>query len=246
MHGPRKSGYLGNGGRHPRPFHGNSGGGGNTAFDSNGPTGKMRGSAQQLVEKYMNLGRDSLSSGDFVTAESCFQYAEHYRRLSSTSREERQSSSSTPSSSPNAASASDPSLSQETVPPTHSQDETPQQGPRNYRSSPPRRPTQRPHTSDTPPDSSEQPHAPSTQRPVERATERASSVTPESSHASIQGQSKAHDDLPGFLSNPAVPPAPVKRPTTPRRKPSKEEPDEEATPTVRRRSPRTPQEPSES
>jgi hypothetical protein len=59
-------------------------------MDSTGPAGKIRGTAQQILEKYMNLGRDSLSSGDYVMSESFFQYAEHYRRIISVKREEMQ------------------------------------------------------------------------------------------------------------------------------------------------------------
>lgn len=41
----------------------------------------MRGTAQQLFEKYLQLGRDATSGGDRVTAEACFQHAEHYFRI---------------------------------------------------------------------------------------------------------------------------------------------------------------------
>ena len=41
----------------------------------------MRGTAQQLFERYLQLGRDATSSGDRVMAESYFQYAEHYFRI---------------------------------------------------------------------------------------------------------------------------------------------------------------------
>lgn len=51
------------------------------SFDSSGPEGKVRGTAKQLFEKYTALGRDSMSIGDRVVAESFFQYAEHYRRI---------------------------------------------------------------------------------------------------------------------------------------------------------------------
>lgn len=76
-------------GRHNRgggPIRHNSGGGGiplnrNHVFDSNGPDMRLRGTAQQLFEKYLQLGRDATSSGDRVTAESYFQHAEHYFRI---------------------------------------------------------------------------------------------------------------------------------------------------------------------
>lgn len=50
-------------------------------FDSNGPEVRVRGTAQQLFEKYLQLGRDATGSGDRVTAESYFQHAEHYFRI---------------------------------------------------------------------------------------------------------------------------------------------------------------------
>jgi hypothetical protein len=53
----------------------------NHVFDSNGPDVRVRGTAQQLFEKYLQLGRDSTSSGDRVNAESYFQHAEHYFRI---------------------------------------------------------------------------------------------------------------------------------------------------------------------
>jgi hypothetical protein len=53
----------------------------NHVFDSNGPDVRIRGTAQQLFEKYLQLGRDATSGGDRVTAESYFQYAEHYFRI---------------------------------------------------------------------------------------------------------------------------------------------------------------------
>ena len=53
----------------------------NHVFDSNGPDLRVRGTAQQLFEKYLQLGRDASSSGDRVMAESYFQHAEHYFRI---------------------------------------------------------------------------------------------------------------------------------------------------------------------
>jgi Domain of unknown function (DUF4167) len=51
------------------------------SFESNGPDVKVRGSAQQVVEKYMVLARDASLAGDRVAAESYFQHAEHYYRV---------------------------------------------------------------------------------------------------------------------------------------------------------------------
>ena len=63
---------------------GGGGGGGNPLsriYESNGPDVKVRGTAQTVAEKYLQLGRDALSAGDIVMAESYHQYAEHYLRL---------------------------------------------------------------------------------------------------------------------------------------------------------------------
>jgi hypothetical protein len=53
----------------------------NHVFDSNGPDLRIRGTAQQLFERYLQLGRDATSGGDRVMAESYFQHAEHYFRI---------------------------------------------------------------------------------------------------------------------------------------------------------------------
>ncbi|MCS6932762.1 MAG: DUF4167 domain-containing protein [Acetobacteraceae bacterium] len=53
----------------------------NHVFDSNGPDVRVRGTAQQLFERYLQLGRDATGSGDRVLAESYFQHAEHYFRI---------------------------------------------------------------------------------------------------------------------------------------------------------------------
>lgn len=53
----------------------------NHVFDSTGPDMRIRGTAQQLFEKYLQIGRDAFGSGDRVMAESYFQHAEHYFRI---------------------------------------------------------------------------------------------------------------------------------------------------------------------
>lgn len=53
----------------------------NHVFDSNGPDVRIRGTAQQLFEKYLQLGRDATGAGDRVMAEGYFQHAEHYFRI---------------------------------------------------------------------------------------------------------------------------------------------------------------------
>jgi hypothetical protein len=50
-------------------------------YESNGPDVKIRGSAQQIAEKYTALARDAQSSGDRVMAENYLQHAEHYNRI---------------------------------------------------------------------------------------------------------------------------------------------------------------------
>jgi hypothetical protein len=74
----------GGGGGGPIRHHAASGGiplNRNHVFDSNGPDVRVRGTSQQLFEKYLQLGRDATSSGDRVMAESYFQHAEHYFRI---------------------------------------------------------------------------------------------------------------------------------------------------------------------
>ena len=53
----------------------------NRVFDSAGPEGKVRGTPQQIIEKYQSLAHDSQLSGDRVSAENCQQHSEHYARL---------------------------------------------------------------------------------------------------------------------------------------------------------------------
>ncbi len=71
-------------GRNRKPGGGGGGGGSNPnrAFDSNGPEGiKVRGNAQHIYERYLQLARDATSAGDRVLAENFMQHAEHYFRL---------------------------------------------------------------------------------------------------------------------------------------------------------------------
>lgn len=69
----RRSRSRGGGKRHT--------GGKNQNFESSGPEAKIRGSAQQVQEKYLALARDATLSGDRIAAESYFQHAEHYYRI---------------------------------------------------------------------------------------------------------------------------------------------------------------------
>ena len=41
----------------------------NRVFDSSGPEGKVRGTPQQIIDKYQSLAHDSQLSGDRVSAE---------------------------------------------------------------------------------------------------------------------------------------------------------------------------------
>ena len=77
----RNGGGGGGGGGSPRQYGGNIPLNRNHVFDSSGPDLRIRGTAQQLFEKYLQLGRDATGSGDRVMAESYFQYAEHYFRI---------------------------------------------------------------------------------------------------------------------------------------------------------------------
>ncbi len=53
----------------------------NKVYDSTGPFGsKVRGTAQQVHEKYSSLARDAYTSGDRSNYESYAQHAEHYSR----------------------------------------------------------------------------------------------------------------------------------------------------------------------
>ncbi len=61
----------------------------NRVFDSAGPEGKVRGTPQQIIEKYMTFFRDSQLSGDRIAAENFQQHAEHYIRLLSEALKEQ-------------------------------------------------------------------------------------------------------------------------------------------------------------
>jgi hypothetical protein len=60
------------------------GGGGNNVnrvYESAGPEGKVRGTSQQIIEKYLSLARDAQTAGDRVASENFLQHAEHYQRV---------------------------------------------------------------------------------------------------------------------------------------------------------------------
>lgn len=71
--GPRRGRPRGNGKRYPS--------GKNQTFESTGSESKIRGSAQQVHERYLSLARDALLAGDRIAAEGHFQFADHYFRI---------------------------------------------------------------------------------------------------------------------------------------------------------------------
>jgi hypothetical protein len=62
----------------------------NRVFDSSGPEGKVRGTPQQIIEKYNQLARDAQLSNDRVAAENFQQHAEHYTRMLAEAMKEQQ------------------------------------------------------------------------------------------------------------------------------------------------------------
>lgn len=60
------------------------------SYESNGPDVKIRGTAQHVAEKYLQLARDAQSSGDTIMAESLLQHAEHYFRLIAAAQQQQQ------------------------------------------------------------------------------------------------------------------------------------------------------------
>jgi Domain of unknown function (DUF4167) len=57
-------------------------------YESNGPDVKIRGTANHVAEKYLQLARDAQGSGDPVAAENYYQHAEHYFRLIAAAQEQ--------------------------------------------------------------------------------------------------------------------------------------------------------------
>ncbi len=53
----------------------------NRVFDSSGPEGKVRGTPQQIIDKYLMLARDAQLSNDRVIEQAFLQHAEHYTRM---------------------------------------------------------------------------------------------------------------------------------------------------------------------
>ena len=86
-----------NSGRRPQNRGGN--------FDSN--SGRNRGNAQQLMDKYLTLARDAASQGDRIAAENFFQHADHYYRVVY-ARNEQQEARRRPANNGEAENAQDP------------------------------------------------------------------------------------------------------------------------------------------
>lgn len=62
----------------------------NRVFESSGPEGKVRGTPQQIIDKYNQLARDAQLANDRVAAENFQQHAEHYLRLLAEAQREQQ------------------------------------------------------------------------------------------------------------------------------------------------------------
>ena len=53
----------------------------NRVFDSSGPEGRVRGTPQQIIDKYQSLAGDAMLAGDRIAHENFLQHSEHYSRL---------------------------------------------------------------------------------------------------------------------------------------------------------------------
>ncbi len=81
MRPSNKSRSRKSGGNNPNNQRRNVGNVMNRVYDSAGPDGKVRGTPQQIIDKYQALARDAQLSGDRVIAENYLQHSEHYSRL---------------------------------------------------------------------------------------------------------------------------------------------------------------------
>ncbi len=50
-------------------------------FNTSNNGARVRGSLSTVLEKYKNLAKDAMSSGDYIGAENYLQHAEHYARI---------------------------------------------------------------------------------------------------------------------------------------------------------------------
>lgn len=76
----RSRGGGGGGGKNHNPL--------TRVYESNGPEVKIRGTANHVADKYIQLARDATASGDPVAAENYYQHAEHYFRLIAAAQEQ--------------------------------------------------------------------------------------------------------------------------------------------------------------
>lgn len=53
----------------------------NSVFDSSSVAGRIRGTSQQLIDKYLSLAKDAKAQDDRVLYETYMQYADHYTRM---------------------------------------------------------------------------------------------------------------------------------------------------------------------
>jgi len=53
----------------------------NRVFDSSGPEGRVRGTPQQIIDKYQSLASDAMLARDRIAHENFLQHSEHYSRL---------------------------------------------------------------------------------------------------------------------------------------------------------------------
>jgi hypothetical protein len=88
-----RNGHQSNKHQHHRMRGRNRGGGKShnpltRVYESNGPDVKIRGTANHIAEKYIQLARDATASGDPVAAENYYQHAEHYFRLIAAAQEQ--------------------------------------------------------------------------------------------------------------------------------------------------------------
>ena len=67
-----------NRGREPNPL--------TRSFDSHGPDVRIRGTAQHVAEKYLQLAHDAHTGNNPIAAENYLQHAEHYFRLIATAQ----------------------------------------------------------------------------------------------------------------------------------------------------------------
>jgi len=58
----------------------------NRVLDSRGPGERIRGSASQIIERYLHLAREAERIDDRVSSQNYYQHAEHYFRINNPDR----------------------------------------------------------------------------------------------------------------------------------------------------------------